>query len=82
MFVSFKPSQYLEAETKYHLELLPSTCFIQKKLLNFVSGYRNYAAEQLLPSLATDSHKKPVGNIVMSNFPKVLDCPDILEVLC
>ena len=81
LFVSFKPSQYLEAETKYHLELLPSTCFVQKKLLNFVSGYRNFAAEQLLPSLATDSQKKPVGNIVMSSFPKILDSPDIVEVL-
>lgn len=79
--MSFKPSQYLEAETKYHLELLPSTCFVQKKLLNFVSGYRNYAAEQLLPSLATDSQKKPLGNIVMSSFPKILDSPDIVEVL-
>jgi len=25
--------------------------------------------------------KKPTGNVVMSCFAKILDCPDILEVL-
>ena len=43
--VSFKPVTSLEQETKLHLDLLPSTCLIQKKLLLFVSGYRNYAAD-------------------------------------
>lgn len=49
IIVSFKPLTSVEAETRLHLEMLPSTCLIQKKLLFFVSGYRNYAAEQLLP---------------------------------
>jgi len=50
-------------------------------MLWLVSGYRNYAAEQLLPQMATGNLKKPVGNIIMSCFTKILDCPDILETL-
>ena len=47
LIVSFKPLASLEVETKLHLDMLPSTCLIQKKLLYFVSGYRNYAADLL-----------------------------------
>ena len=81
LVVSFKPDKLLEPETKVHLEMLPSTCLVQKKMLNLVSGYRNYAADQLLPETLIGSLKQPMGNKIMSTFPKILDCPDLLEVV-
>lgn len=45
VIVSFKPLHQIEPEARLHLDMLPSTCFIQKKMLWLVSGYRNYAAE-------------------------------------
>ena len=79
IIVSFKPIALVEPENKLHLELLPSTCLIQKKMLYFVSGYRNYAAKLLLPQMAAGNMKKPIGNVVMSSFGKILDCADLLE---
>jgi hypothetical protein len=66
--VSFKPVASLEAETKYHIEMMPSTCLVNKKLLTFVSGYRNYAAKQLLVTTLSESLKQPAGDLVMSSF--------------
>lgn len=57
LIVSFKPERLLEPETKVHMEMLPSTCLIQKKMLNLVSGYRNYAADILLPETLIGSLK-------------------------
>jgi len=81
LIVSFKPLAAIEAESRLHLDLLPSTCLIQKKLLFFVSGYRNYAAVELISNNASAEFKKPVGNVVMSCFSKILDSPDLLEVV-
>ena len=60
---------------------MPSTCFIQKKLLFLASGFRNYAAEKILSSSNVGILKKPSGNLVMSVFPKILDCPEIVELV-
>jgi hypothetical protein len=81
LIVSFKPEKQLEPETKVHLELLPSTCLVQKKILNLVSGFRNYAADLLLPETLVGALRQPMGNKIMSTFPKMLDCPDLLEVV-
>ena len=81
IIVSFKPIMFTEAETKLHLELLPGTCLINKKMLYLVSGYRNYAAELLLSQMAVGNLKQPVGNVVMACFSKILDCPDLLEIV-
>lgn len=61
------------------MQFLPSTCLIQKKLLLFVSGYRNYAGQTLLKDSALGNFKQPGGNIVLSCFPKIIDNIDILE---
>lgn len=59
-----------------------------KKLLFFVSGFRNYLGEKLLrqsimgsnaPSLVT--FKKPEGDPLITTFAKALDNPDICELL-
>lgn len=39
--ISIKVAKNLEADTKTHLELMPSTCVVPKKILHFVSGFRN-----------------------------------------
>jgi len=79
--VTFRTAEALEQDTRDHLECLPSTCFIQKKMLHLMSGYRNYAAEQLLPMQSQGNMKKPPNNIMMSCFNKIIDCLDILEVV-
>ena len=56
---------------------------IQKKILLFVSGYRNYAGQMLLHNTldTLTGMKKPGGNAVLSSFPKIVDNIDILEKL-
>jgi len=81
LIVSFKPLTAVEPETRLHLSMLPSTCLLQKKMLYLLSGYRNYAAEKLMNQSSVGLLKKPSGNVVMSCFPKILDCPDVLEIV-
>ena len=63
------------------MQFLPSTCLIQKKLLLFVSGYRNYAGKTLLKESTLGNFKQPGGSVVLSCFPKLVDNIDILEIL-
>lgn len=63
------------------MQFLPSTCLLQKKLLLFVSGYRNYAGQTLLKESTMGNFKQPGGSVVLSCFPKLVDNIDILEVL-
>ena len=79
--MSFKPEANLELETKFHMQFLPSTCMIQKKLLLFISGYRNYAGQSLLKDNTLGHFKKPGGSVALSCFPKIIDNIDILEQL-
>jgi hypothetical protein len=60
---------------------LPSTCLIQKRILLFVSGYRNYAGQTLLKESTLGNFKQPGGNVVLSCFPKIVDNIDILEIV-
>ena len=79
--VSFKTVASLEAETQLHMTFLPSTCLLQKKLLLFVSGYRNYAGKSLLLNENFQKMKQPDGSVVLSCFPQIIDNIDIVEVL-
>jgi hypothetical protein len=81
LMVTFKPLKNLESETIYHLSMMPSTCLIQKKLLYLASGFRNYAAEKILIANNGGILKKPPGYVVLSVFPKMLDCPEAVEVV-
>lgn len=84
LIVTIQPHSKIDDASRVHMDFLPSTCVIPKKLVSFVSGYRNYAAEILKPNSSGGSMKKPSGDVVMSTFPKIMDCPDVLEklVLC
>lgn len=79
--MSFKPVASSDPATKLHTEFLPSTCLIQHKLLPFVSGFRNSAAMDLNKNINVASLKKPGGSVSISCFPKIIDNPEILEVL-
>ena len=81
LLVSFKPETSLEPDTRFHMLFLPSTCLVQKKLLLFISGYRNYAGHTLLKASTLGNFKKPGGSVAMSCFPKIIDNIDILEQL-
>lgn len=63
------------------MQFLPSTCIVQKKLLMFISGYRNYAGQSLLKESNLGNFKKPGGSVALSCFPKIIDNIDILEQL-
>ena len=45
--VKFASKEKLSPAIKTMVELLPSTCLVNKNLLHFVVGYRNYAAKAL-----------------------------------
>lgn len=81
LIVSIQPMAKIDDATKTHMEFLPSTCVVSKKLVSFVSGYRNYAAELLIRGNLGGSLKKPAGDVIMATFPKIMDCPDVLEIL-
>ena len=86
LLISTKQAKALEEDTKIHMTMLPSICLVSKRILHFVTGFRNYAARILLKEslLAAGEFKQPAGNIAISCFPKIIDCPDILEsfVIC
>lgn len=81
--VSVRPHTKFTDETKFHLNMLPSTCFIQKRLLYFVSGFRNYLGDKLLKEsqFSNESLKHPEGDVIISSFYKIVDSPDICEQL-
>lgn len=79
--ISIKPLTSVEPETKLHLDLMPSTCVLPKRMLYLLSGYRNYAAEKLLAQTQVGILKKPSGDLMLSCFPKLYDCPDMQELI-
>lgn len=46
--IEILPLTQLGNEEKLHLELMPSTCFMHKTLLYFISGFINYKSDKLL----------------------------------
>lgn len=46
--INIKTEKQLEEEVRTHLTFMPRTCLVQKRMLLFVSGFRNYAAKILL----------------------------------
>ena len=79
--VLIKPISSLATEIKVHMEMMPSTCLVHQTLLTFVSGFMNYKAEKLLNESKASGFRKPSGDVVISSFPKIYDCPDIVEEL-
>ena len=80
--LSVKSFANLEAETKLHMSLLPRACLVPRRLLTFVSGYRNYVAKLLLKQAAFEkTRERPAGNVVISSFNKIMDNPDIQTTL-
>jgi hypothetical protein len=85
LVLEVRPYSRFTDENKFHTDMLPSLCFLPKKLLYFVSGFRNYLADKLLthkgsgPALVT--FKKPEGDPLVPTFAKAMDSPDICELL-
>ena len=81
LHVSTKAWKLLENDTILHMQMLPSLCLIHKRLIHFVSGFRNYAGQKLLKESSLGEFKQPGGNVAIACFPAIIDNPDILEVL-
>ena len=77
--IDILPHDRLNRDVKAHMLMLPSTCFVHNALLHFVSGFMNYKAEILLKNQMSGSFRKPNGDVVLANFPKIYDSPDIIE---
>lgn len=77
--IEIMPYDRLSREQKSHMFMMPSTCFVHDSLLHFVSGFMNYKAEILLNEQMSGHFRKPQGDVVLANFPKILDSPDIVE---
>lgn len=65
-------------DIKYHMMMMPSTCLVHRSLLHFASAFMNYKARKLLSEQEGGVFKKPSGDAVISCFPTVIDCPDIV----
>lgn len=76
--VNVTPFTSLTETERFHLDLMPSVCLLHKCLLHFISGFVNYKARKLLGETSIGHFKKPSGDVVIANFSKLLDCPDIL----
>ena len=46
--LNIRPHTKFTDDVKYHMDMLPRTCFLPKRLLYFMSGFRNYLGEKLL----------------------------------
>ena len=44
LVINVRTANKIDDDQRYHLSLLPQTCFVQRHLLFFVSGFRNYLA--------------------------------------
>jgi hypothetical protein len=40
--VSIRPHKVMKEESQYHMEMLPQLCILNKRLLYFITGFRNY----------------------------------------
>ena len=59
---------------------MPSTCFMHKTLLYFISGFINYKSDKLLSETeGAGVFRKPTGDHIISSFPMIYDNPDIVE---
>ena len=68
------------SEGKFNISMLPNTCIINKKLMHFYNGYRNYLAQKLCKELSNNhGFSVPTGNHVIKSFPFIIDNPDICE---
>jgi hypothetical protein len=84
LVLQITPHTKFTDETRFNLEMLPSLCFLQKGFLYFISGFRNYLGEKLLKNAADSTlttFKQPEGDAVVTTFGKVLDCPDLAELV-
>ena len=81
--VQVTPFEDLADDTKFHLNLMPSTCLLYGTLLHFMSGFMNYKADALLSQSSSTGGQffKPGGDVVIANFHKLIDCPDICLTL-
>ena len=60
---------------------MPSTCFVHKTLLPFVSGFQNYKGKKLIDESGGGGFRKPAGDVIISCFPMIFDNPDVTEEL-
>jgi hypothetical protein len=79
--IEITPIIRLPNDVRYHITMMPSTCLVQRSLLHFTSAYMNYKARKLLEEQQGGVFKKPSGDTVISCFPFIFDCPDIVETL-
>lgn len=70
----------ISAEGKYNIQMLPRTCIINKKLMHFLVGYRNYLAKKLCKETSDNAgFSIPTGNHIIKTFPFIIDNPDVCE---
>lgn len=61
--------------------MMPSTCFMHKTLVYFISGFVNYKSQRILAETENGQFRKPTGDHIISSFPMIYDCPDIVETM-
>lgn len=80
--VRIEPYTRLADEQKFHMDLMPGTCFVHAELLQFCSAFMNYKGKHCLTTEhGSLAFRKPPGDVVISTFPMLLDNPDICEFM-
>lgn len=46
--VQIRPMTKFADDIRFHMDMLPTVCFVPERLLYFVSGFRNYLGDKLL----------------------------------
>jgi len=58
--------------------MLPSTCLLNKRLISFIVGFRNYLGRERFSDINTgEALTLPNSNYMLVTFPKILDNPDL-----
>lgn len=68
-----------DEKQKAQLCVLPDDTVTWKNLLGFAVAFRVYSHERLVQN--SDQMHKPAADLVLSQFSKIYDSPDIVEVL-
>jgi hypothetical protein len=76
--VSYRGLKDFSEESKFFFKMLPETCLLQKRLMSFVVGFRNYLGRERFGDINSgEALTLPNSNYMLVTFPKIMDNPDV-----
>jgi Ca2+-binding EF-hand superfamily protein len=75
--INLVPFRRLSVPEQGYLDSLPSICVIQKKGLQMCKIYRDYIARIFAETVGQNFLVPKISDTFITQFPKILDCPDL-----